>query len=240
MGRIVCCHQPDLFPWLGLFWKIAISDSFVVLDEVTANPKDGQNWIRRVMIEGEQGDGSSWLSLPVEKSRSNHGKGIKIAEWKYNRRSENWSKAWERVKRTYGKRRHYQEIEGALKRFFEEDGDSLVDKNMRFIDDTMKLLGITTQVCHQSQLEVEGGGNEMLVNATRAVGGDTYVSGDGASGYLVEDFFREQRVTLRFSRFLERMKELDSDYEGMRLSIVDGVANNGLDRCRSIIKKALK
>ena len=40
---ILTAHQPVYFPWLGLFHKIALADSFVWFDDVQYQKKDWNN-----------------------------------------------------------------------------------------------------------------------------------------------------------------------------------------------------
>jgi hypothetical protein len=39
MSKLIAIHQPNLFPWMGYFAKIAKSDAFVFLDHVVLNPR---------------------------------------------------------------------------------------------------------------------------------------------------------------------------------------------------------
>src|SRR3954466_6461256 len=64
MTRIAAIHQPNFFPWLGYFDKIARADVFVILDDVQ-HQKTGSNWSNRVrlLISGE----ARWVTAPVER-----------------------------------------------------------------------------------------------------------------------------------------------------------------------------
>lgn len=58
---IVTAHQPNLFPWLGFFDKMACADVFVLLDNVQFTRRGFQN---RVKVKGTSGE--QWLTLPVK------------------------------------------------------------------------------------------------------------------------------------------------------------------------------
>ena len=64
---IVAIHQPNFFPWLGFFDKIARADVFCLLDNVQF-PKTGGTWINRVQlwINGK----AAWATAPVDRSYS--------------------------------------------------------------------------------------------------------------------------------------------------------------------------
>ena len=66
--KVVAIHQPNFFPWLGYFNKIARADVFILHDNVQF-PKTGGTWMNRVriLVNG----GPSWLTMPVR--RNHHG-----------------------------------------------------------------------------------------------------------------------------------------------------------------------
>ena len=47
-NMILTAHQPVYLPWLGLFHKISLSDTYVFFDEVQYLPKD---WMNRNYIK---------------------------------------------------------------------------------------------------------------------------------------------------------------------------------------------
>src|SRR6187401_3788283 len=59
-ARVVTAHQPTYLPWLGLFHKIALSDAFVIFDDVLYDDRD---YVNRNRIRGPSGP--LWLTVPV-------------------------------------------------------------------------------------------------------------------------------------------------------------------------------
>ena len=57
---ILTAHQPVYLPWLGLFHKISLADTYVFFDEVQYLPKD---WMNRNKINSLNGE--TWLTVPV-------------------------------------------------------------------------------------------------------------------------------------------------------------------------------
>ena len=64
---IVAIHQPNFFPWLGYFDKIARADVFCLLDHVQF-PKKGGTYINRVqvLVQGA----AAYVTVPVERNYS--------------------------------------------------------------------------------------------------------------------------------------------------------------------------
>jgi len=60
--RIAAIHQPNFFPWLGYFRKMARADVFILLDDAQFQ-KTGGNWSNRVRI-ARNGE-AVWWSAPV-------------------------------------------------------------------------------------------------------------------------------------------------------------------------------
>src|SRR5256885_16256985 len=65
---LVAIHQPNFFPWLAYFDKIARADIFVFLDDVQYE-KTGGTWSNRVrlLISGQ----AAWATMPIR--RDYHG-----------------------------------------------------------------------------------------------------------------------------------------------------------------------
>ena len=83
---ILTAHQPAYLPWLGYFHKIAISDTFVILDKVQFEKNSFTN---RNKIKTS--NGSTWLSIPMEMSEHTN-KAIKEMSIhnKFNWRQKHW------------------------------------------------------------------------------------------------------------------------------------------------------
>lgn len=104
MTRIVAIHQPNFFPWLGYFDKIARSDTFIFLDDVQY-PKTGGVWSNRVkmLVAGEP----RWVTAPI--TRTFHGLAkINEIEWADD---QTWRvKLIKTLAANYSKAGHYREI----------------------------------------------------------------------------------------------------------------------------------
>ena len=60
-------HQPNFFPWLGYFNKLAMVDKFIIYDSAQLQKKGG-SWSNRVklIVSGEQ----RWVSANLDRDYS--------------------------------------------------------------------------------------------------------------------------------------------------------------------------
>jgi len=171
----VTIHQPEHFPYMGFFQKIAAADLFIVLDNVKFNKNGFQHRNRILTLEEKE----EWITVQVGKSAWNQN----INEIKVN-----WNAKW--------KRRLLEKIERNL--HFDADEfyshEKLVDINMAGIRWALKKMNILTPIVFASELEVVGTKSVLNANLVRAVGGTKYISGPGGKDYLDLSVFGDIEV----------------------------------------------
>lgn len=167
----ISIHQPEHFPYLGFFSKMANSDLFVILDDVKFRKNYFQNRNRFINKAGAE----EWFTVPVQK--------------------KDISKNINEV-RTSPELRWRKKLLKQLQMNFREDlsdiysGDKLVSINLKSIEYCRQKLNITTPLVLSSNLEVSGSGTEKLVNICRACNAKSYLSGPMGKEYLdLQQFF---------------------------------------------------
>lgn len=196
MSRLVAIHQPNFFPWLGLFDKLRRADVFIVLDDVQY-PKTGGSWSNRVraLIQGE----ARWLTAPVD--RAFHGT-RKINQLHFSARE-----AWrERLVRSlvmaYRRAPCFEETMSALEPLLRSPVDNVAEYNIQAITALAGHIGLRApQLLRSSAWPTELGGTDRLVELTRRVGGDGYLCGGGAQGYQQDAAFAAAGLGLVYQRF---------------------------------------
>ncbi|MDO9575926.1 MAG: WbqC family protein [bacterium] len=214
---ICAIHQPQYLPYLGFFDKMKRSDVFVFLDDCQFKKNEWQN---RNRIRTK--DGWQWITVPV---RYRFGEEIKEIEINNN---TNWrNKHLQALQTNYGRAPCFKKHIDFFREAYGKNWELLVDINLHFIGYLMEALGIKTETTLSSQLGIKTTGTRRLINITKKIGADTYLSGPGGREYLETEEFKEAGIKLVFQEF--RHPEYNQQFEGFipNLSVVDFLFNCG-------------
>ena len=229
MNRIVTIHQPDFMPWAGFFRKIQKSDLWIVLDHVSNNPRDSKFWGRRVKLLVNNRE--YWLSVPLEKPKGITSVPINTMRIKsdfFN--GVNNHKVRKTLDQQYIRYPFFKEFKYLYEDYFDDISQSLMDKNMRFIQEVMSILNINTEIIYSSELNTKGQSNELLVELLEAVDAKKYISGDGADGYMDVEIYRESNIQVYKNNFDSNLKYNQFSNSGVfigGLSIIDCLMSVG-------------
>jgi len=226
----VAIHQPNFLPWLGYFDKIIRSDVFVLLDDVQQQ-KSGGSWTNRVrMIVGGQ---PGWVTVPIRRP-AQRTQAIRDVEIDTTRE---WRKKMARtIEQSYAGAPAFADVWPLVSELLHTDERFLASYNRRNLHALSDVLGITSErIVASSSLGVAGRGTSLLVELTRAVGGDTYLSGDGADGYLDPAAFSAADIALEYQRFEHPTypQHIGGWHPG--LSLVDALFNVGIAGARHLL-----
>lgn len=234
MARVVAVHQPDFMPWMGFFLKAKRADVLVILDHTCNNIRDG-SWFRRVkfLIGGKP----TWFSVPIAHDTLGSFQPLKCMKVGSDHNAMSLFQKYRRsFQQSYGRCPQYPEIHDLFDDYFSQSDPSLLHRNMAFINRVMRLLGIETPIVFSSELDPAGHSTAMLVEIVRSVGGDTYLSGDGASGYQDDHLFFSAGLRLVKNCFVQRpYRQCGAGAFVPGLSILDMLTNEGAEATRARI-----
>lgn len=222
---MVAIHQPNFFPWLGYFDKIARSDVFVFLDHVQL-PKTGGGWSNRVrmLVAGEP----RWVTAPIR--RAFHGVApINEIEWADE---QPWrAKLLKTLSANYSRAPFFRETMAWLESLVLLPESNLARYNMAVIKAIAGQVGLRHEHCVASScLGCEGQASDLLINLTRTVGGTCYMCGGGASGYQEDQAFAQASMSLAYQGFRHPVYPQAGAVDFVPgLSIVDALMNVGRD-----------
>jgi len=229
MPHIVSIHQPNYLPWLGYFYKINQSDTFVLLDNVQYVKGTVAN---RNSIKGRNGKA---LLLPVS---------VKLSDgWSlnYNQIGIDYSQKWHfkhlnQIRDAYGKapwfKHYFPLLEGILKTAC----NNIAELNIALIMFFIKELGISAEIKKASDIPDElGEKNERNINLVKYFNGDVYLSGKGAAKYNDINMYDAANIKLVYSEFAHPVYEqINGDFLP-NLSVVDALMNCGPEKTRILI-----
>jgi len=219
---LVAIHQPTFLPWLGWWDKLVRADVLVLLDDVQFSKKGG-TWMNRVrmLVGGEP----RWVTMPVDRAYSGT---RRVREMRIDE-SKPWrEKVLATIRGSYARAPFADDVLPAVEEALAAGTDRVAELNEKAIRLFADRLGLdTSKLVHQSELSVTAEGTRLLVELCRAVGGDTYLSGDGADGYLESEAFAAAGISLTFQEFTPPSYPQPVPDYAAGLSVVDALMSCG-------------
>ena len=181
-------HQPDYIPWLGLFYKMYLSDIFIHLDDVQYSNTAAHNFN---VIKTAQGE--LRLKFPVE---YHLGDVISDVRPKYEL---GWrEKHLRTLEMNYSKARFFKDTFPELKDVFMVDYPNVAELNIAINEYIAQRFGITPKFVKSSEFAIDTKREEKVIDLCVAVEGTRYISGNGARIYQVPEHFTERGVELTY------------------------------------------
>ena len=230
--KIVSIHQPNFFPWLGYFDKIRRADVFILLDDAQFQ-KTGGTWANRVkvMINGE----GRWLTAPIH--RSFHGT-RKVNEMVFSGKDDWRGRVLKTLEATYRRALYFDEAFSIIEPLVQNSEDNVAEYNIHAIKTLVGVLGYPVHsFLRSSDFPTESSATERLIELTKSAGGQSYLCGDGSSGYQEDEAFQKENIKLRHQDFLHPVYPQFYNQDFIAgLSIIDALMHRGLDLVRHLMK----
>ncbi len=181
---ILSGHQPNYLPYPGLIGKILFSDKFIYVSNVQLEKKSWQN---RNRLRGANGE--IVLTVPVlTKGKFDQ----KISEAQINN-TENWrQKHLSTIQLNYKKTPFYNDYIGFFEDLYSKEWNSLNELDIYVMNFILKDLGIKTEIYYDTDFQFEGAKTDLLVDMTKQLKCDTYLSNKGSENYVdIPSFTKE-------------------------------------------------
>jgi hypothetical protein len=231
-AQLVAIHQPNFFPWLGYFDKLARADCFVLLDDVQF-PKTGGSWINRVqvVVQGR----ASWLTMPVV--RAYHGVRT-VGEMLINEHTPWRTKLLRTLEISYGRAPFFSEVFPRLEALVNNPAVGVADYNVSALRSLAEAVRLDPgRFVLASALDVTGQASDRLVAIVRAVGGAAYLYGRGARDYQENEKFGAAGIELVEQGFQHpRYGQCNTPAFIPGLSIIDAMMNCGCDGAARLLE----
>jgi hypothetical protein len=192
---LVAIHQPNFFPWLGYFGKIARADVFVALDSVQFS-KTGGTWCNRVRVLVNHRP--AWITMPVE--RGYHGvrtiREMRIAGTTWR------GKLLRTLELAYRRAPYFSEVFPVIEEILAVGAETVAGFNLEGLRRlTGRLRLDPAKIVESSSLQATGEATNLLINIVKNVGGTAYLCGGGAGDYQEDEKFSAAGVELIYQRF---------------------------------------
>ncbi|MEO5332550.1 MAG: WbqC family protein [Magnetococcus sp. YQC-5] len=195
---VIAIHQPHYFPWLGLLHKILSCDRFIILDSVQFNRRAFQN---RALYASRQG--VHYLTIPVHApNHQQEGMSLRDLVWAGDAQKIRASH-FQTLRHRYGKTPGWHLALPDLTELLLQPrpDETVCGLIIASIHLTLKWFGVDKITLCSSSLAVAGHKDELMLNLTQAVGGQIYLSGQGAKAYTRPEVFTMAQVGLRYQEF---------------------------------------
>jgi len=212
----VAIMQPGYLPWLGYFDLVAMSDTFVIYDDVQF---DKRSWRNRNRIFNSPEP--VMLTVPVL---------TKDRRFQLVRETEVIDNGWQRkhlnsLRHAYHRAPYFDWCYPPLEKL-------LIERNYRWLIDLCLeghrvlsgLLGIGTPLRLSSEIGFGGiGRTERLVAICSALGASRYISPDASKDYMVETLWTDAGIELVYQNYPHPVYRQYGDPLQSHLSVVDAL-----------------
>jgi len=215
----VAIHQPNYLPYLGFFHKLSLADTFVIMDDTQYDKKFTNR--NKIKVPGNW----IWLTVPINKKHKFVAN--KIVEIN---NEENWqSDHFKKINHSYSNSEFFKKnYKTFFEKIYSKKWDHLFTLNYELIIQLIDWLDIKIEVIKESELNVKGNSTERLVNISKKIGAETYVSGIGGKEYMNEKMFETNNIKIEYQNFqCPKYKQVFNSEFIPNLSIIDLLFNIG-------------
>lgn len=224
---VLTSHQPVYLPWLGLFHKIALADTYCFFDVAQFLHKD---WNNRNKIKTDQG--AIWLTVPVLK-KGYVNKSIREIEID---NSHDWRKKhWLSILFNYQQAPFFRAHADFFEDTYRRDWKTLVDLNEHMLRHFLELLDIRVAFTRASDHRFEGRKSEQVLDMCRKLGADIFIFGCQGRNYAVEEAFGYHDINIYFQDYVHpHYPQIKGEFIP-NLSVIDLLFNMGASNAKRII-----
>lgn len=210
--------QSSYIPWRGYFDFINSVDLFVIYDDIQYSKG---SWRNRNKLKTQSG--LKWITVPVKVKL-----GFTIEQVIIEHDNKSWQDSHRKLLTdSLGLALFFKDALDLWEEGIVSEYTTISQLNIRLIKLISSYLGITTPIVMSRDYEVTGVKTERLIRLLKKVGATTYLSGPSASGYLDENHFRENGISLEYKTYdYEPYQQLWGEFDGA-VSVLDLIANTG-------------
>ena len=193
-------HQPDFAPSILYFYKIYISDFFIILDDVQFIRR---GWTHRDRIRNK------WITVPIIKGDFYQ----KINSVKLNKNSEQVQKFFKMIENEFSGTEYFNNYFKIIKNYFEES-NKLMEFNLKIINLLMSIFNLRSKIYFSSDYDIQSNGSKKLVEIINKFSCSNYITGEGSKNYIDLDLFKKNKIRINWinNEMVEKKLNLPQNY----------------------------
>ena len=216
---ILTAHQPVYLPWLGLFHKIALAETFVYFDQVQYLPKD---WMNRNKIRTKSG--SIWLTVPVLRKGY---RDLKTSEIEINNSIDWQKKHFRSISLNYKKSPYFENYIPFFEDVYSRKWKFLGELNEYMLKWFLDELGIKVNFLNANDFKFQGEKSSLILNMCKELNASTYIFGMLGKDYADVQEFEKNDIGLIFQNYNHpKYSQLYREFIS-HMSIIDLLFNHG-------------
>ncbi len=212
-------HQPDYLPWLGLFYKMYLSDVFIHLDDAQFSNEAAHNYNTIKTVNGPLR-----LKFPVEQHLGDLIKDVRPKDelkWKM--------KHLRSIEMNYARAKYFKELFPEFKDVLMCNYPDVASLNISVNEYIARKFGLKPKFLLSSDFNIQTAKEEKVIDLTLAVGGSEYISGNGAKAYQVDEHFKQRGIKLTYIDYKPiEYPQIWGEFKPC-MSVIDFIFNCGYD-----------
>jgi len=221
----IVIHQPYYLSYPGFFHKLALSDVFVIMDDVQYDKRFTNR--NRIITENDW----IWITVPINKKH----KFSKNLDVEINNETDWKSHHWKNIFHSYHNLPFFDTYKDFFKKIYEKNWDLLFDLDFEIIKEMIKWLDLKIEIIRESELDIHSESTQRLIDVCKKLDGQTYISGPGGKNYLEEKLFEKNNLNLTYQNYHHpKYPQKMSKNFIPDLSIIDMFFNIGPDSSKCI------
>lgn len=173
---------------------MSLVDTFVLFDHVQMQRGKSVTTRNKIRL----GDRWLWLTVPTVKCGVGY---QRTCDVKINHEQRWVPKHTGTIRQAYCRAPYYQTYGRGVIAILEQHYKLLVDLNIAMLEFIAQSMGISCDFVRSSELDVEGGKTEAIIEICRQVGATDYISGTGCLEFLEPEQFKGTGINLHFQLF---------------------------------------
>ena len=216
---ILTAHQPVYLPWLGLFHKISLAETFVYFDQVQYLPKD---WMNRNKIRTKSG--SIWLTVPVLRKGY---RDLKTSEIEINNSIDWQKKHFRSISLNYKKSPYFENYIPFFEDVYSRKWKFLGELNEYMLKWFLDELGIKVNFLNANDFKFQGEKSSLILNMCKELNASTYIFGMLGKDYADVQEFEKNNIGLIFQNYNHpKYSQLYREFIS-HMSVIDLLFNHG-------------